>query len=403
MTCRYENGVRYNQVFDAENRLVKVQQLKSGQACPTANIPAADANVNATTTFYYDGNGTLVMRQDSETSFTMYLFGGMYEVRSDGGTTLYYPAGGAMRVTGTGAGLFFVLSDHLGSTSVVTTAAGAVLSTTGYYPFGETRYTTGSLNTDHQYTGQQNVAGIGLYNYRARFYDAGLGRFISADSVTPGGPQGLNRYSYTRNNPVSRIDPSGHTDCSGITDPHARAGCEASNHTNIPLPPPPPPNLCLIDPGLSGCNNPAQMPSTLPSIGSTNCNFYPNAGGCQSTNSSTGTRGTVLPDDALLRIAKGILGVNLMGWGLEMMSLGSDIAGLSLLELGGEEVATPFEGPFALIINPLVTAHAGVGFAIGGLMMVTGIGVTTLGAGLLYDAIIGKNRTQEIIRSFFKR
>jgi RHS repeat-associated protein len=88
-------------------------------------------------------------------------------------------------------------------------------STTGYYPFGETRYTTGTLNTDHQYTGQQNVAGIGLYNYRARFYYAGLGRFISADSVTPGGPQGLNRYSYVGNSPINKNDPTGRTACDG--------------------------------------------------------------------------------------------------------------------------------------------------------------------------------------------
>ncbi len=46
-----------------------------------------------------------------------------------------------------------LLSDHLGSTSVVTNVSGGVVSRTGYYPFGETRYTTGTLNTDKLYTG----------------------------------------------------------------------------------------------------------------------------------------------------------------------------------------------------------------------------------------------------------
>jgi len=82
--------------------------------------------------------------------------------------------------------------------------------TIGYCPFGETRYSTGSLPTDRLFTGQQQIAGIGLYNYKARFYDAYLNRFISADTVTPGGPQGLNRYAYSNNNPINYNDPTGH-------------------------------------------------------------------------------------------------------------------------------------------------------------------------------------------------
>ena len=88
---------------------------------------------------------------------------------------------------------------QLGSTSVVTNASGSVVGTQGYYPFGGTRYTCGTLFTDRLYTGQQQIAGLGLYNYKARYYDPALGRFISADTVTPGGTQGLNRYSYVLN------------------------------------------------------------------------------------------------------------------------------------------------------------------------------------------------------------
>ena len=54
-----------------------------------------------------------------------------------------------------------------------------------------------------------------MYNYKARYYDPALGRFISADTVTPGGTEGLNRYSYTSNNPVKYSDPSGHKACDG--------------------------------------------------------------------------------------------------------------------------------------------------------------------------------------------
>jgi hypothetical protein len=53
---------------------------------------------------------------------------------------------------------------------------------------------------------------MGLYFYNARWYDAGLGRFIQADTIVldPGNPQSVNRYSYVLNNPLKYSDPSGH-------------------------------------------------------------------------------------------------------------------------------------------------------------------------------------------------
>lgn len=49
--------------------------------------------------------------------------------------------------------------------------------------------------------------------YGARYYDTYLNRWTSPDSIVPqpGNPQALNRYSYTLNNPLRYIDPSGHT------------------------------------------------------------------------------------------------------------------------------------------------------------------------------------------------
>ncbi|MFC2027117.1 RHS repeat-associated core domain-containing protein [Chloroflexota bacterium] len=77
--------------------------------------------------------------------------------------------------------------------------------------FGETRSSTGTLDTDKLFTGQR-LDQTGLYFYNARYYDATIGRFISADSIVPEpfNPQSLNRYSYCLNNPLRYIDPSGH-------------------------------------------------------------------------------------------------------------------------------------------------------------------------------------------------
>lgn len=69
------------------------------------------------------------------------------------------------------------------------------------------------LPTDFGFTGQRWDQSIGLYDYRSRFYDPKLGRFISPDPIVPnpGNPQDLNRYAYCRNNPLRYTDPDGHT------------------------------------------------------------------------------------------------------------------------------------------------------------------------------------------------
>jgi RHS repeat-associated protein len=73
------------------------------------------------------------------------------------------------------------------------------------------RFSQGTLGTDKKFTGQR-LDGTGLYYYNARYYDATIGRFISADTVgiDYNNPQTLNRYSYCLNNPLNRTDPTGH-------------------------------------------------------------------------------------------------------------------------------------------------------------------------------------------------
>ena len=152
-----------------------------------------------------------------DNSKTIYV-GGIYEVdKTSGGsvtrTVTYYPVTGAMRINST---LYYILKDHLGSASVVTDTSGNILGENRYYPFGETRLTTGTIYTDKLFTGQREMAGLGIYHYQARFYPPKLGRFLSADTIVPSyaNPQSLNRFSYVTNNPLKYTDPSGHRACS---------------------------------------------------------------------------------------------------------------------------------------------------------------------------------------------
>ncbi|RMH37085.1 MAG: RHS repeat-associated core domain-containing protein [Gammaproteobacteria bacterium] len=70
--------------------------------------------------------------------------------------------------------------------------------------------------TTRRFTGQRHESGLpggeGLYDYGARWYDAQVGRFVSADTIvpSPGNPQMLNRYAYVLDSPLRYNDPSGH-------------------------------------------------------------------------------------------------------------------------------------------------------------------------------------------------
>ena len=113
--------------------------------------------------------------------------------------------------------VYYIHSDHLGSTSVLSDGSGQQAGDrVAYLPYGGLRLGDAStLPTDYTFTGQRDEAGLGLMHYGARFYSPRLGRFVSADSIVPepGEPQALNRFAYVINNPVLYRDPSGHAVC----------------------------------------------------------------------------------------------------------------------------------------------------------------------------------------------
>jgi len=81
-----------------------------------------------------------------------------------------------------------------------------------YKPYGEILRTDsyGPDISKFKYTGQEEDRESGLYYYRARYYDASLGRFISNDGmVFPGKTHGMNRQMYVEGNPISYNNPTG--------------------------------------------------------------------------------------------------------------------------------------------------------------------------------------------------
>jgi RHS repeat-associated protein len=147
--------------------------------------------------------------------------------------------------------------------SLATDYLGGVEAGQEFDPWGQV-LGGGIAATTRNYTGQ-HLDGTGLLYYNARYYDPGIGRFISADTIVPGNasggmegvavkpltvgfhetqflgklngenklgfwfqlddrarqqagspwgpanPQALNRYAYVQNNPLKYTDPTGHT------------------------------------------------------------------------------------------------------------------------------------------------------------------------------------------------
>ena len=190
---RYVSGSSYTLSYDAENWLVGVTGAASA-------------------TFVYDGDGNRV-KATVGTATTTYV-GSYFEWTGSTSTMKkYYYAGSTRVAMRTGSSTInYLLGDHLGSQAITTNSSGVKSAEVRYYPWGNTRYTSGTTPTTFKFTGQRYESGIGLYFYNARWYDSSAGRFISADTMVPGAgnPQAFDRYAYTLNNPLRYTDPSGH-------------------------------------------------------------------------------------------------------------------------------------------------------------------------------------------------
>jgi RHS repeat-associated protein len=99
------------------------------------------------------------------------------------------------------------LGDRQGSIVDLVNEQGAILNHFVYDSFGNR---TGTTSADFRfgYTGRELDTETGLYYYRARYYDAAVGRFINEDPI--GFSAGdTNLYRYVFNNATNYTDPSG--------------------------------------------------------------------------------------------------------------------------------------------------------------------------------------------------
>lgn len=121
----------------------------------------------------------------------------------------------------------YYYTDPQGTVLATADAAGNLLSTADYRPYGV--QALGSPTPGPGYTGHVNDPSLGLVYMQARYYDPAMGRFLSVDPKLPtaGGTSTFGRFAYANDNPVGNIDPDGRESACVMSTSHC-AGDPAS-------------------------------------------------------------------------------------------------------------------------------------------------------------------------------
>ncbi|MFH1062342.1 MAG: RHS repeat-associated core domain-containing protein [Candidatus Omnitrophota bacterium] len=189
------NGTTWNYSWDAENRLISA---------------ASSLGKNIEYTYYEDGN--LGSKTTSDT--TKYIYDGIHCIaKYDASNQLineivYGPQIDEVLCSiDSSDTAHYYHQDALQSVTVITDGFANKSTSYEYDVYGKIKNKTGSFKNEITYTGRWLDEDTGLHYYRARWYDAEQGRFISRDPIGFSG--GINLYGYVGNGVIDKGDPSG--------------------------------------------------------------------------------------------------------------------------------------------------------------------------------------------------
>ncbi len=181
--------------------------------------------------YWYDHEGNRVRAKNA--SDNTYYANKLYNVDPAGKKTKSIYAGDKLVATietvSTTVSPYYIHTDHLGGTNVVTDSGGAQVELLDYFPYGDQRISSGAFTNEKQFGAYYFDVDTDLNYLGARYYQSTTGRFISQDPVfllmgstqamegkanrkleeILRDPQLLSAYAYARNNPLMFTDSSG--------------------------------------------------------------------------------------------------------------------------------------------------------------------------------------------------
>jgi len=173
-----------------------------------------------TTTYTYYPNGLRATKQQngsiSDTTKYIYLNGHVIEELTQDGKVKARNVWGNMLIwrkdyTSNLEGTYYY-NNH-GDVVKIKGSDGRVLNTYDYDIWGNllAGKVKEEMSNPFTYAGEMYDKESGFYYLRARYYDPGVGRFISEDTYKGqvDNPLSLNRYTYVHNNPLKYVDPTG--------------------------------------------------------------------------------------------------------------------------------------------------------------------------------------------------